>query len=130
MSATPGSAGVPVPDVIPVIILNWNGDADTVACLRSFRQSDRAGFVPVLVDNGSEPASVARLKQACGELFRRVLVLDASAVPEGPGISRDALAEYLGDDALVFITVDGPWDVNWVNGPPTKADLGQRPPTN
>ena len=34
------------------------------------------------------------------------------------------------DDALVFITVDGPWDVNWVNGPPTKADLGQRPPTN
>ena len=34
------------------------------------------------------------------------------------------------DDALVFITVDGPWDVNWVNGPPTKGDLGQRPPTN
>lgn len=34
------------------------------------------------------------------------------------------------DDALVFITVDGPWDVNWVNGPPTKSDLGQRPPTN
>jgi quercetin dioxygenase-like cupin family protein len=34
------------------------------------------------------------------------------------------------DDALVFITVDGPWDVNWVNGPPTAADLGQRPPTN
>jgi quercetin dioxygenase-like cupin family protein len=34
------------------------------------------------------------------------------------------------DDALVFITVDGPWDVNWVNGPPSKADMGQRPPTN
>jgi quercetin dioxygenase-like cupin family protein len=24
---------------------------------------------------------------------------------------------------LVFITVDGPWDVNWVEGPPTAADL-------
>jgi quercetin dioxygenase-like cupin family protein len=24
---------------------------------------------------------------------------------------------------LVFITVDGPWDVNWVEGPPTGADL-------
>jgi quercetin dioxygenase-like cupin family protein len=24
---------------------------------------------------------------------------------------------------LVFITVDGPWDVNWVDGPPTAADL-------
>ena len=32
------------------------------------------------------------------------------------------------DDALVFITVDGAWDVNWINGPPTKADLDQRPP--
>jgi quercetin dioxygenase-like cupin family protein len=34
------------------------------------------------------------------------------------------------DDALVFITVDGGWDVNWVNGPPTRSDVGQRPPTN
>jgi quercetin dioxygenase-like cupin family protein len=31
------------------------------------------------------------------------------------------------DDALVFITVDAGWDVNWVSGPPTKADLGQTP---
>jgi quercetin dioxygenase-like cupin family protein len=32
------------------------------------------------------------------------------------------------DDALVFITVDGAWDNNWVAGPPTKADLGKSPP--
>jgi mannose-6-phosphate isomerase-like protein (cupin superfamily) len=25
--------------------------------------------------------------------------------------------------SLVFITVDGPWDVNWVEGAPTSADL-------
>jgi quercetin dioxygenase-like cupin family protein len=31
------------------------------------------------------------------------------------------------DDSLVFITVDGAWDVNWVNGPPTKANLGKKP---
>jgi len=37
---------------------------------------------------------------------------------------------WCSDDALVFITVDAGWDVNWVNGPPSKADLGQRPPTN
>jgi hypothetical protein len=24
---------------------------------------------------------------------------------------------------VVFITVDGPWDVNWVEGAPTAADL-------
>ncbi len=32
------------------------------------------------------------------------------------------------DDALVFITVDSGWDVNWVSGPPTRSNLGQRPP--
>ena len=31
------------------------------------------------------------------------------------------------DDALVFITVDAGWDINWVNGPPTRNDLGRRP---
>jgi len=33
------------------------------------------------------------------------------------------------DDALVFITVDSGWDINWVSGPPTRSDLGQRPPS-
>lgn len=36
---------------------------------------------------------------------------------------------WASDDALVFITVDGAWDINWVNGPPTKADLGKTPGT-
>jgi len=30
--------------------------------------------------------------------------------------------------AIVFITVDGAWDVNWVGNPPGKTDLGQSPP--
>ena len=30
---------------------------------------------------------------------------------------------WLPADSLTFITVDGPWDVNWVVGPPTTADL-------
>jgi quercetin dioxygenase-like cupin family protein len=30
-------------------------------------------------------------------------------------------------DALVFITVDAAWDITWINGPPTKADLGKTP---
>jgi quercetin dioxygenase-like cupin family protein len=36
---------------------------------------------------------------------------------------------WASDDALVFITVDAGWDVNWVTGPPTKSDLGARLPT-
>lgn len=30
---------------------------------------------------------------------------------------------WLPAGSLVFITVDGAWDVNWVDGPPTVADL-------
>jgi len=30
---------------------------------------------------------------------------------------------WLPANALTFITVDGAWDVNWVEGPPTEADL-------
>jgi mannose-6-phosphate isomerase-like protein (cupin superfamily) len=30
---------------------------------------------------------------------------------------------WLPANSLTFITVDGPWDVNWVEGPPSAADL-------
>lgn len=30
---------------------------------------------------------------------------------------------WVPEDGLVFITVDGAWDVNWVDGAPTAADL-------
>jgi quercetin dioxygenase-like cupin family protein len=34
---------------------------------------------------------------------------------------------WASNDSLVFITVDSAWDINWLNGPPTKADLGKMP---
>ena len=35
---------------------------------------------------------------------------------------------WTSEGSLVFITVDGAWDLTWVGGPPGKADLGQAPP--
>jgi quercetin dioxygenase-like cupin family protein len=32
------------------------------------------------------------------------------------------------EGALLFITVDGAWDVNWVNGPPKASDLISKSP--
>jgi hypothetical protein len=29
------------------------------------------------------------------------------------------------EGVLLFITVDGAWDINWVEGPPTSADLSR-----
>jgi len=33
---------------------------------------------------------------------------------------------WLPDDGMVFITVDGAWDINWVDGPPGPQDLLNR----
>jgi quercetin dioxygenase-like cupin family protein len=33
---------------------------------------------------------------------------------------------WASNDSLVFITVDAAWDINWVSGPPGKADLGKK----
>lgn len=37
---------------------------------------------------------------------------------------------WLPDGGLVLITVDAAWDINWVQGPPTPADVGVEPPRN
>lgn len=34
---------------------------------------------------------------------------------------------WLPDDGLVFITVDAPWDINWVEGPPGPNVIGKTP---
>jgi GT2 family glycosyltransferase len=90
-------------DVIPVVILNWNGEGDTIECLKSIRRSVAAGFVPVVVDNGSKAESIERLKRECGQIFSRVLYLRGSEPSAPGGTPRAELAEYRGEDSLVFI---------------------------
>ena len=51
----------------------------------------------------------------------------------GPGSfnaipARSHHQAWLPDGGLVMITVDAAWDVNWVQGPPTAADVGVEPP--
>ena len=36
---------------------------------------------------------------------------------------------WTSEGAVIFITVDGAWDVNWVGNPPGKSDLNQEPHT-
>ena len=52
------------PVKIPIIILNWNGLADTIECIASLGKMNRHPYEIILVDNGSEPheqAEIARL---------------------------------------------------------------------
>lgn len=46
-----------------IILLNWNGWGDTLACLESLRRSDRQNFVAVVCDNGSSDASWQQICQ-------------------------------------------------------------------
>src|SRR5258708_26926684 len=89
--------------VIPVVIRNWNGEEDTVECLKSIRKSVPAGFVPVVVDNGSKAESIERLKREGSQMFGRILYLKGSEVPELDNTLRNAFANYLDRDSLVFI---------------------------
>lgn len=88
---------------VPVIILNWNGTDDTLACLQSIRDSEPAGFVPVLVDNGSEPDSVTQLKRECSHLYRRILFLTANELFSAHGRPGTEFSHSLNEGALVFI---------------------------
>lgn len=49
---------------ILVILLNWNGTADTLECLESLRRSPLSHFDVVIVENGSREEEVRRLKDA------------------------------------------------------------------
>lgn len=48
--------------LVAVVILNWNGWADTIECLESVYQSDYHNFCVIVVDNGSADESVDRIK--------------------------------------------------------------------
>ena len=45
-----------------IVVLNWNGKADTLECLASLRSTDYDNYVVVLADNGSEDDSVSAVR--------------------------------------------------------------------
>lgn len=49
---------------VGIVVLNWNGGDDTIACLNSLAGLDYSDFSVVVVDNGSEDDSVARIRAA------------------------------------------------------------------
>jgi mannose-6-phosphate isomerase-like protein (cupin superfamily) len=58
----------------------------------------------------------------------QVFACEGKRIEQGPGSFNYLPAKmvheaWLPAGSIVFITVDGAWDVNWVDGPPTAADL-------
>ncbi len=57
------------------VVVNWNGAADTMACLATLMQQDYSALRVVVVDNGSSDDSVARIRRE----FPQVCVIEAGA---------------------------------------------------
>ncbi len=49
---------------VVVVVLNWNGREDTLACLRSLERVDYAPFTVLVVDNGSQDGSEEAIRKA------------------------------------------------------------------
>lgn len=49
---------------VDVVVLNWNGWQDTIACLASLQRQDYSHFNLLVVDNGSTDGSVDQIKKA------------------------------------------------------------------
>ena len=47
-----------MPSRVTAVILNWNGERKTLACLRSIRAAQFENLSVVLCDNGSRPGSL------------------------------------------------------------------------
>jgi GT2 family glycosyltransferase len=61
---------------ICIIVLNWNGWNDTLACLQSLARLDVAPASTVVVDNGSTDESVNQILSWAKEHFPRVTTID------------------------------------------------------
>ncbi len=59
---------MPTNPLITIVILNWNGKQDTLACLKSLKKVTYSNFNIVVVDNGSSDDSVEAIKNSFPEI--------------------------------------------------------------
>ncbi len=57
-------------NILPIVILNWNGSEDTIECLRSLYDGSDQGFHVHLIDNNSEVEDKSKLKVFISEKER------------------------------------------------------------
>jgi len=87
-----------------IIILNWNGTNDTIECLKSVRNNSYNNYQIVLVDNGSEYASLSELKSWCDLNFKQIAFYNKSQAEKGGLIPvEELLNQEESLNRLVFI---------------------------
>lgn len=97
---------------VAVLVLNWNGAEDTLACLASLRQTTYANCALVVIDNGSEDDSVARIRAA----YPEVTLLETGANLGFAGGNNVGLRWALGQrfDVAVLLNNDTTVAPDWL----------------
>jgi hypothetical protein len=89
--------------LIPIIILNWNGEDDTIECLDSIIKSLISGFISVVIDNGSTPESLIRLKNRCKERYDQICFFNRIQISDAQNIDVINPIHPFSEETLVFI---------------------------
>ncbi len=95
-----------------IIVLNWNGTEDTIACLSSLKQLEYDNFQIILVDNGSEKDNFTLLSNWCKSNFTNILEYSRNLAEAGgsanaekeelSNVSSDNLIQINNGDNLGF----------------------------
>ena len=97
------SASRDLPPKVAIVILNWNGAADTLECLRSVSGVAYEDYVVILADNGSTDGSIETLERygngdpdllqgaSRPPMFSELTRLQADSAPAGAELARKAM---------------------------------------
>ncbi|MEM6318675.1 MAG: glycosyltransferase family 2 protein [Bacteroidota bacterium] len=104
--------------IIPIIILNWNGLADTLECLQSLQQQTHQNFHVYLVDNASEGDDLAILKKQYGQHPKVTIIANDQNLGFTKG-NNEVLRQYVLPNPdyqyVILLNNDTAQDPNWIN---------------
>jgi GT2 family glycosyltransferase len=92
------------PERVVIVVLNWNGADDTIACLESLAGADLRGARVLVVDNGSRDGSVERIRQRLPDQWILSLPRNEGYAGGNDAGIREALAA--GAEAVLLLNND------------------------
>jgi GT2 family glycosyltransferase len=87
-----------------ILVLNWNGAADTIDCLESLKQLSYDAFKAIVIDNGSSDDSVIRIKAAHPDI--EILELPTNLLFGGGNNAGLAQVKDRDFDFVIFLNND------------------------